>query len=77
VSIDANSRHLRLARRALRTAVTHLRDATGLSSMDDATRERARLLAVSLESGDVPLVNLLERLANEHLSAMRAKRRRS
>ena len=42
VTIDANSRHLRLARAALRAAVTHLRHAEDRTSMDDASREGAK-----------------------------------
>lgn len=73
VTIDANSRHLRLARAALRAAVTHLRHAEDRTSMDDASREGAKALRESL-TWSVDDITSLERDANEHLTLMRRKR---
>jgi len=73
-SIEANSRELRLARRALRTAQTHLRNAVGLVSMPEATALKAGLLALGLETW-VTAVSQYEREANAHLSAKVASRR--
>ena len=55
--MSANSKHLRLARRALRTYRTHLFDAVGLMSCDEATRERiaatAKLVQRDIDSRPV------------------------
>lgn len=75
MSLDGNSRELRLARRALRAAITHLRYSVGLTSTSDAARETARLLAIELERNAVPAVTDLVRRANEHLGSKRRERR--
>ena len=72
--VEANSRHLRLARRALRAAVTHLRNARGLTSMPEVTQERVRLAAIELESVVVPWTERVEREANIHLSSQLNRR---
>lgn len=74
VTIEANSRHLRLARRALRAAITHLRNAENRTSMDADTQRATRELWQWLEV-EVATAQRLEREANAHLEAMRAKRR--
>lgn len=75
VTIDANSRHLRLARRALRAAITHLRNARGLTSMPRDEMERVRLDAISLERVYVANTLWYERQADTHLEKMRRGRR--
>lgn len=72
--IEANSRELRLARRALRAAQTHLRNAVGLVSMSMETAEAVRRQAIGLEL-EIEATRRFERDANEHLTAM-VKRRR-
>ena len=47
--IDANTRELRLARRALRTAQTHLRNAVGLVCMSEETRAECAWRVEELE----------------------------
>lgn len=74
VTIEANSRHLRLARRALRATITHLRNAESRTSMSDNTQRATRALWQYLEL-EVAEVERLEREANAHLEAMRASRR--
>lgn len=73
-AIEANTRELRLARRALRTAQTHLRNAVGLVSMPEATENECRRDAIGLETW-VTAVSQYEREANAHLSAKVASRR--
>lgn len=74
--IEANSRHLWLARRALRAAVTHLRNAASLCCMSDATRDAVTAEAIALEQIDIAAVGRFETETNEHLSAQLASRRR-
>jgi hypothetical protein len=74
-AIEANSRELRLARRALRTAQTHLRNAVGLVTMPEATEDECRRDAIGLETW-VTAVSQYEREANAYLSAKVASRRR-
>jgi hypothetical protein len=73
-SIEANSRELRLARRALRTAQTHLRNAVGLVSMPERTANECRADANLLQDWIDRTVRH-EAEANAHLSAMVASRR--
>ena len=73
IAVEANSRHLRLARAALRAAVTHLRHAEDRTSMDDASREGTKALRESL-TWSVDDITGLERDANEYLTLMRRKR---
>lgn len=73
VAIEANSRHLRLARRALKAAQTHLRNAVGLVSMPEDARERTRIDAIWLDTY-IDRIRLLEVEANAHLSAQRKAR---
>lgn len=74
--IEANSRHLWLARRALRAAVTHLRNAANRCCMSDATRDAVTAEAVALEEVNVVAVGRFETETNEHLSNQLASRRR-
>lgn len=73
VAIEANSRHLRLARRALKAAQTHLRNAVGLVSMPDATRSECGADALLLTAFVIRTWDH-EASANRHLSAQRKAR---
>jgi hypothetical protein len=72
-AINANSRELRLARRALKTARTHLRNAVGLVSMPEGTRVLVRWAAIGLDD-EIKKCCDFERAANAHLVAMRKRR---
>lgn len=71
--IEANSREIRLARRALKAAQTHLRNAVGLVSMAPEAAEVVHRHAIGLDL-DIEATRRFERWANEHLDTMRAKR---
>lgn len=73
--MSENTRHLRLARRALRAARTHLRDAANRTSMADRTRERVEYAALDLNS-DIMATEVYEREANAHLEAMVRSRKK-
>lgn len=72
-AIEANSRELRLARRALKAARTHLRNAANRVCMSDATRRMVEAEASGL-SADVRACSDWEAEANAHLAAMRKRR---
>ena len=74
ITIGDNSRHLRLARAALRAAVTHLRHAEDRVAMDAATREGTKALREKL-GWSVDDVSGLERDANEYLTLVRRARK--
>ena len=74
-AIEANSRHIRLARRALRTAQTHLRNAANRVSMPDDTRADVVAYARLIDT-DIRACDRFEREANAHLSAMVRGRRK-
>lgn len=75
--VRANSYHLRLARRALRTAITHLRDAANRCSMSDATQIEVVNEAFALEVVNVAWTHRIEAAVDAHLEAQVAKRRKS
>lgn len=75
MSTDANSREVRLARRALRTAQTHLRRAANRAAMPTATAEDCRRDAVALDDWADRLARY-ENEANRHLESKRRKRAR-
>lgn len=72
-AIEANSRELRLARRALKTARTHLRNAVGLVSMPEGTRVLVRWAAIGLDD-EIKRCFYFEAAADEHLFVMRKRR---
>jgi len=73
--VSANTRRLRVARSRIRAAVTLLRDARGLDSMDAETWELVRLDAICLESV-AATVTLHIAATNKHLEAMVRSRRK-
>jgi hypothetical protein len=72
-AIEANSRELRLARRALKTARTHLRNAANRVCMSEQTRNETNADALLLEDF-IRATTRHEAEANAHLSAMRKRR---
>ena len=73
--IDANTRELRLARRALRTAQTHLRNAVGLVCMSEETRAECAWRVEEIQLW-VLTISRLEHEANAHLSSKVKSRKR-
>ena len=73
--MSANTRRLRVARSRIRAAITLLREARGLDSMDMETWELVRLDAILLESV-AATVTLHIAATNKHLEAMVRSRRK-
>lgn len=68
------ARELKLARRAVRAAVTHLRQAQHLGTLDADTRVRVDSVAAVLGIEVSSVALCLER-ANRHLAKLRKERR--
>jgi len=73
--VSANTRRLRVARSRIRAAVTLLRDARGLDSMDAETWELVRLDAITLESV-AGTVSLHITATDAHMEKMARSRKR-
>lgn len=69
-----NTRHIRLARRALRQAITHLKNAENRTSTSDESRNLLRAMADALQV-EVSATHAREREANEHMDEWRKRRR--
>lgn len=73
IPVEANARNLELAREALKSCVTRLRNAENRTSMRAADAARCKQLREWLASYDGDIAEL-EVAANAHMAAMRAKR---
>ena len=73
--MSENSRHLRLAAEAFKSAVTRLRNAANRTSMNEATRGRVKSLAVVAELYAAEARSMAVE-ADAHLEAMVRSRRK-